>query len=79
MPEPDLTDEDKKILADKAISQRAALDQEATEWRSDAEKFATFWTILRESGMGKELAGVMTINAQVRYYTDADDDEDGEL
>lgn len=75
----DLTEADIELLAAET-TRRAAADQEAAEWAYEAQKIASFWTVLREAGIGKQLAGVLTIQAQSHAYEEeadsADDDDD---
>lgn len=59
-----------------AVARRAAADQEIAEWGFKGEKLATFYTRLIESGMKRNLAGVLTINAQAHAHVIEDEDED---
>lgn len=53
--------EDDMAVLEQAAGRQAAADQEAAEWGHKADKIVTYWTRLREAGMGKQLAGVLTI------------------
>ncbi len=68
----DLSESDLALLTDEA-SRIAAADQEVAEWGHQADKLATYWSHLMASGMPKNLAGILTINAQ--NFAHEDDEE----
>lgn len=62
----------------KGIARQAAEEQEVMEWAAEAGKYLKFWKVLREGGMGKQLAGVMVLREQANYHDETIvEDDDG--